>query len=150
MACIIPHDRIPLILNTGFILHNKADDTTILLDRPYPQSISQFGREGEQKPILFAMDLRTKSMRQSSATHQLRTNFSTERTTFSRGTDGSRKGHGGSEDQESDMATNRIEINPAVMLGKPVIRGTRIPVELRIESSARGRQKPTCWMPTRV
>lgn len=25
---------------------------------------------------------------------------------------------------------NRIEINPAVMLGKPVIRGTRIPVEL--------------------
>ncbi len=26
--------------------------------------------------------------------------------------------------------TNRIEINPKVMLGKPVIRGTRIPVEL--------------------
>jgi uncharacterized protein (DUF433 family) len=24
----------------------------------------------------------------------------------------------------------RIEINPAVMLGKPVIKGTRIPVEL--------------------
>lgn len=24
----------------------------------------------------------------------------------------------------------RIEVNPAVMLGKPVIRGTRIPVEL--------------------
>ena len=26
--------------------------------------------------------------------------------------------------------TNRIEINPRVMLGKPVIRGTRIPVDL--------------------
>lgn len=26
--------------------------------------------------------------------------------------------------------TNRIEINPTVMMGKPVIRGTRIPVEL--------------------
>ena len=28
------------------------------------------------------------------------------------------------------MTTNRIEINPDVMLGKPVIRGTRLPVEL--------------------
>ena len=28
--------------------------------------------------------------------------------------------------------TDRIEVNPAVMLGKPVIRGTRIPVELII------------------
>lgn len=26
--------------------------------------------------------------------------------------------------------TDRVEINPQVMLGKPVIRGTRIPVEL--------------------
>jgi len=26
--------------------------------------------------------------------------------------------------------TERIEVNPRVMLGKPVIRGTRIPVEL--------------------
>ena len=26
--------------------------------------------------------------------------------------------------------TNRIEINPKIMMGKPVIRGTRIPVEL--------------------
>ena len=25
---------------------------------------------------------------------------------------------------------NRIEINPKIMMGKPVIRGTRIPVEL--------------------
>jgi uncharacterized protein (DUF433 family) len=28
--------------------------------------------------------------------------------------------------------SERIEINPAVMLGKPVVRGTRIPVELLV------------------
>ena len=28
------------------------------------------------------------------------------------------------------MPTNRIEVNPNVMLGKPVVKGTRIPVEL--------------------
>ena len=28
------------------------------------------------------------------------------------------------------MTSDRIEIHPKVMLGKPVIRGTRIPVEL--------------------
>jgi uncharacterized protein (DUF433 family) len=27
------------------------------------------------------------------------------------------------------MTTERIEINPAIMMGKPVIRGTRITVE---------------------
>lgn len=32
----------------------------------------------------------------------------------------------------------RIEINPKVMLGKPVIRGTRIPVELIIRKLAEG------------
>ena len=31
---------------------------------------------------------------------------------------------------------NRIEINPKVMLGKPVIRGTRITVELTLEKLA--------------
>ena len=36
------------------------------------------------------------------------------------------------------MGTNRIEINPAVMLGKPVIRGTRIPVELIIRKLSQG------------
>ena len=36
------------------------------------------------------------------------------------------------------MASDRIEINPAVMLGKPVIRGTRIPVELIIRKLAEG------------
>ena len=34
--------------------------------------------------------------------------------------------------------TERIEINPAVMLGKPVIRGTRIPVELIIRKLGEG------------
>lgn len=36
------------------------------------------------------------------------------------------------------MTTDRIEINPAVMLGKPVIRGTRIPVELILRKLSEG------------
>ncbi len=39
------------------------------------------------------------------------------------------------------MAQNlmdRIELNPAVMLGKPVIRGTRIPVELILRKLGEG------------
>jgi uncharacterized protein (DUF433 family) len=36
------------------------------------------------------------------------------------------------------MSTNRIEINPDVMLGKPVIRGTRIPVELILRKLSEG------------
>jgi len=36
------------------------------------------------------------------------------------------------------MASDRIEINPAVMLGKPVIRGTRIPVELILRKLSEG------------
>lgn len=36
------------------------------------------------------------------------------------------------------MIRNRIEINPEVMLGKPVIRGTRIPVELLIRKLSEG------------
>ena len=34
--------------------------------------------------------------------------------------------------------TERIEINPEVMLGKPVLRGTRIPVELLLRKLAEG------------
>jgi uncharacterized protein (DUF433 family) len=34
--------------------------------------------------------------------------------------------------------TERIEINPRVMLGKPVIRGTRIPVELILRKLSEG------------
>ena len=36
------------------------------------------------------------------------------------------------------LLAERIEINPAVMLGKPVIRGTRIPVELIIRKLSEG------------
>ena len=34
--------------------------------------------------------------------------------------------------------TERIEVNPRVMLGKPVIRGTRIPVELILRKLSEG------------
>ena len=34
--------------------------------------------------------------------------------------------------------TDRIEINPKIMLGKPVIRGTRIPVELLLRKLSEG------------
>ena len=36
------------------------------------------------------------------------------------------------------MLFNRIEINPNIMLGKPVIRGTRIPVELILRKLSEG------------
>lgn len=36
------------------------------------------------------------------------------------------------------MIIARIEINPAIMLGKPVIRGTRIPVELILRKLGEG------------
>lgn len=36
------------------------------------------------------------------------------------------------------MANDRIEINPDVMLGKPVIRGTRIAVELILRKLSEG------------
>jgi len=35
-------------------------------------------------------------------------------------------------------AHERIEVNPKVMLGKPVIRGTRVPVELILRKLAEG------------
>jgi uncharacterized protein (DUF433 family) len=34
--------------------------------------------------------------------------------------------------------TDRIEVNPQIMLGKPVIRGTRIPVELILRKLSEG------------
>lgn len=34
--------------------------------------------------------------------------------------------------------TDRIEINPAIMQGKPVIRGTRVPVELILRKLGEG------------
>ena len=36
------------------------------------------------------------------------------------------------------MKTDRIEINPAIMMGKPVIRGTRITVELILRKLGEG------------
>jgi uncharacterized protein (DUF433 family) len=40
------------------------------------------------------------------------------------------------------MTLNRIEINPDVLLGKPVIRGTRIPVELLLRKLSEGATEP--------
>ena len=34
--------------------------------------------------------------------------------------------------------TDRIEVNPKVMLGKPVIRGTRIPIEMVLRKMSEG------------
>jgi uncharacterized protein (DUF433 family) len=40
---------------------------------------------------------------------------------------------------ETPMATsNRIEVNPEIMLGKPVIRGTRVTVELLLRKLSEG------------
>lgn len=36
------------------------------------------------------------------------------------------------------MTTDRIEINPKVMMGKPVVKGTRITVELVLRKLAEG------------
>ena len=36
------------------------------------------------------------------------------------------------------IVTGRIEVNPNVMLGKPVVRGTRIPVELILRKLSEG------------
>lgn len=37
-----------------------------------------------------------------------------------------------------DQLRERISVNPKVMVGKPVIRGTRIPVELILKMLAQG------------
>jgi len=41
------------------------------------------------------------------------------------------------------MAHERIEINPEIMAGKPVIRGTRIPVELILRKLGAGMSDAT-------
>jgi uncharacterized protein (DUF433 family) len=43
---------------------------------------------------------------------------------------------------EGMTARNRIEVNPKVMLGKPVVRGTRIPVELILRKLSEGAREP--------
>jgi uncharacterized protein (DUF433 family) len=40
--------------------------------------------------------------------------------------------------QESVMPYERIEINPDIMDGKPVVRGTRVPVELVLRKLGAG------------
>jgi uncharacterized protein (DUF433 family) len=37
-----------------------------------------------------------------------------------------------------ELIKQRIEINPEVMLGKPVIKGTRIPVEIILRKLSKG------------
>jgi uncharacterized protein (DUF433 family) len=37
-----------------------------------------------------------------------------------------------------DIYNNMIEINPQIMMGKPVIKGTRLTVEMILESLAAG------------
>jgi len=39
---------------------------------------------------------------------------------------------------EEGKLINRIERNPEIMFGKPVIRGTRLPVDLLLEKMAYG------------
>jgi uncharacterized protein (DUF433 family) len=39
---------------------------------------------------------------------------------------------------DHNTALERIEMNPKIMLGKPVIKGTRIPVELLVRMVAQG------------
>ena len=39
---------------------------------------------------------------------------------------------------KEETLLRRIEINPKIMLGKPIIKGTRLPVEILIEKIAYG------------
>jgi uncharacterized protein (DUF433 family) len=40
------------------------------------------------------------------------------------------------------MKTERIELNPKVMMGKPVIRGTRLTVEMIVRKLSEGTTEP--------
>jgi uncharacterized protein (DUF433 family) len=40
--------------------------------------------------------------------------------------------------EKAAIATDRIEMNPAVILGKPVVSGTRIPVEFILRRLSEG------------
>jgi uncharacterized protein (DUF433 family) len=42
------------------------------------------------------------------------------------------------ENRMDEQLAERIVINPSIMVGKPVIRGTRIPVELIVRMLAQG------------
>ena len=45
---------------------------------------------------------------------------------------------------------DRIEINPKIMLGKPVIRGTRITVELILRKIGEAPMSKCFWLPIRT
>jgi hypothetical protein len=45
---------------------------------------------------------------------------------------------------------DRVEINPKVMLGKPIIRGTRITWNSFCVSWAKAHPIRNCWKPTRI
>ena len=42
------------------------------------------------------------------------------------------------ENRMDELIKQRIEINPEVMLGKPVIKGTRVPVEIILRKLSEG------------
>ena len=44
------------------------------------------------------------------------------------------------------MWTHRVELDPNVMLGKPVVKGTRIPVELVLRKLGEARPWTICAM----
>jgi len=48
------------------------------------------------------------------------------------------------------MVHDRIEVNPKVMVGKPVIRGTRVPVELILRKLSEGATESDLRMPIRI
>ena len=39
---------------------------------------------------------------------------------------------------KEESLLRRIEVNPKIMLGKPIIRGTRLPVDILVEKIAYG------------
>ncbi len=43
-----------------------------------------------------------------------------------------------------------IEINPCILMGKPVIKGTRLTVEMIIESLVAGESFDNIWLPIPV
>ena len=45
--------------------------------------------------------------------------------------------------------TDRIEVNPKIMMGKPVIRGTRVTVELILRKLGEGATEAEFWTPIR-
>lgn len=47
------------------------------------------------------------------------------------------------------MSETLIQSDPSIMMGKPVVAGTRITVELILENSLLGKRSTKYWMRTR-